>query len=152
MHITLVAISNIFHNVNCRYSFPKLLYQIVELNMKWNSKTHLQLNKCNISSNWKKPKTMFFKKLDFQKLTIWMCFGLLPSTTSSSNLLSISPRTPITTKAMVVVVKGWSMRWKKLWIVFFGRKCNFTGGSNVGMVVTFVVVESSIVQSESPLS
>jgi hypothetical protein len=34
----------------------------------------------------------------------------------------------------------------------FGKKCNFTRGSNVGMVVTFVVVESSIVQSKSPLS
>ncbi len=33
---------------------------------------------------------------------------------------------------------------EKLHIVSFGRKCNFRGGSNVGMVVTFVVVESSI--------
>ncbi len=37
-------------------------------------------------------------------------------------------------------------------MVSFGRKCNFTRGLNVGMVVTFIVVESSIVQLESPLS
>ncbi len=79
-----------------------------------------------------------------------MSSGLLPLTTNNSNLLSISPHTPITTKTMVVVAKGWNMGCEKLWIVSFGRKCNFTRGSNAWMVVTFVVVESSIVQSESP--
>jgi hypothetical protein len=29
-------------------------------------------------------------------------------------------------------------------MVSIGRECNFTGGSNVGMVVIFVVVESSM--------
>jgi hypothetical protein len=52
---------------------------------------------------------------------------------------------------MVVITKGWNMWREKLRIVSFGRKCNFTGGSNAQMVVTFVVVESSIVQYESPL-
>jgi hypothetical protein len=52
---------------------------------------------------------MFFKNLDYQKLTIWMSFGLLLLTTSSSNLLSISPCIPITINAMVVIAKGWIM-------------------------------------------
>jgi len=47
---------------------------------------------------------------------------------------------------------GCNMWQEKSRIVSFGKKCNFRRGSNVAMVVTFVVVESSIVQSESPLS
>jgi hypothetical protein len=80
-----------------------------------------------------------------------MSSRLFLSTTSSSKILLISPCTPITTKAMVVVTKGWSMRWEKLQIVSFGRKCNFTRGSNARRVVTFVVVESLIIQLEFPL-
>ncbi len=53
-------------------------------------------------------------------------FWTILSTINSSNLLSISPRTPITSKAMVVVVNGWSIRWEKLRMVSFGIKCNFT--------------------------
>jgi hypothetical protein len=60
-------------------------------------------------------------------------------------LLSISPRTLITTKTMVVIAKGWNILWEKLQIMSFGRKCNFTRRSNAGMGVTFVDVESSIV-------
>jgi hypothetical protein len=54
----------------CRYSFPKLFCQIVELNTKRGNKTHLQPNKCTISSSWKKSKTMFKKNLGLQKLII----------------------------------------------------------------------------------
>jgi hypothetical protein len=81
-----------------------------------------------------------------------MSSSLFLSATSGSNLLSILPCTPIIAKTMVVVTKGWSMWQEKLQIVSFGKKCNFTRGSNVGMVVTFVAVESSIIQSESPFS
>jgi hypothetical protein len=81
-----------------------------------------------------------------------MFFGLFILATSSSNLLSISPCTLITTKAMVVVAKGYIMWQEKLQIVSFGIKCNFTRQSNARMVVIFVVMESSIVQSEFPLS
>ncbi len=81
-----------------------------------------------------------------------MSFGLLLLATNSSNLLPILPCTPITTKTMVVVAKGWSMWREKPRIMSFGKKCNFTRESNVGMVVTFVAMESLIVQSESPLS
>jgi ABC-type xylose transport system permease subunit len=87
---------------------------------------------------------MFFKRLDFQKLTISMSFGLFLSTTNSSNLLSISSCTPITTKAMMVVAKGWNMLQEN-YELSFGRKCNFIGGLNAKMVVTFVVVESLII-------
>jgi hypothetical protein len=38
MHNTLVATSNIFHNAKCKYFFPKLFCQIMELNMKWSNK------------------------------------------------------------------------------------------------------------------
>jgi hypothetical protein len=38
---------------------------------------------------------------------------------------------------------------EKLRMMFFGKNYDFTKGSNVGMVVTFVVVESSIVQSSN---
>jgi hypothetical protein len=48
----------------------KQFFQIMELNTKIGNKTHLQLNKCTISSSWKKLKSMFFKNLDYQKLTI----------------------------------------------------------------------------------
>jgi hypothetical protein len=41
-------------------------------------------------------------------------FWTILSTTNSSNLLSISPSTSITSKAMVVVINGWNMRWEKL--------------------------------------
>ncbi len=152
MHIAFVATSNIFHIAKCKYSFLKLFCQIVELSTKQNITIHLQPNKCTINSSWKKPKAMFFFNFDFQKLIVWMSFGLLSLAINSPNWLSISPHIPITTKTMVVVTKDWSMQWEKLRIVFFGRKCNFTQGSNVGMVITFVVVESSIVQSKSPLS
>ncbi len=37
-------------------------------------------------------------------------FWIISSTTNSSNLLSISPRTPVTSKAMMVLVNGWSMQ------------------------------------------
>jgi hypothetical protein len=53
---------------------------------------------------------------------------------------------------MVVVAKGYIMQWEKLRMVFFSRKCNFIGRSNVGMVVTFVAMASSIIQSKSPLT
>ncbi len=145
MHITLVITSNIFHNAKYRYSFLKLFYQIMELNMKWSSKIHLQPKKCTISSSWEKPKTMFSNNLDFQKLTIWMSFGLLPLTTNSSNLLSISLRTSVITKRMVVVAKWLDMWHEKLRMASFNRKSNFRWGSYVGIVITFVVVESSIV-------
>jgi hypothetical protein len=51
-------------------------------------------------------KRNFLKQFDFQKLTILMSFGLFPLANSSSNLPSISPCIPITTKAMVVIAKG----------------------------------------------
>jgi hypothetical protein len=37
-------------------------------------------------------------------------------------------------------------------MVSLGKKCNFTRGLNVGIIVTFMAVESSIVQLEFPLS
>jgi hypothetical protein len=81
-----------------------------------------------------------------------MSSRLFPLATNSSILLSISLHTPITTKAMVVIAKGWNMQKESYEWCLLAEKCNFTGGSNAGMVITFVVVESSIVQSKSPLS
>ncbi len=115
-------------------------------NLTWNDPTNSPITK-QMQHKFKleKTKSNVLKKNWFQKLTIWMSSGLFSSATNSSNLLSISPHTSITTRAMVVVAKGWSMWREKLWIRSFDKKCNFTGGSNDRMVVTFVVVESSIV-------
>jgi hypothetical protein len=65
-------------------------------------------------------------------------------------LAIISPRIPIIAKTMVVVTNCWSMQKEKLQMVYFSRKCNFTRGSNVGMVCgcgkfNFLVIISFVI-------
>jgi len=68
MHIALIAISNIFHNAKHRLVHFETIFQIMELGTKQGNKTHLQPNKCIISSTWKKPKVVIFKVLIFKDL------------------------------------------------------------------------------------
>ncbi len=111
----------------------------------WNSTQNNAIKQMHCKFKLENTQKNDLKNLYPQKNTIWMFFGLFSSTTNSWNLLSISPHTPMTTKVVVVITNNWSMWLEKLWMVSFDKKCNFTRRSNAEMVVTFVVVESSII-------
>ena len=59
---------------------------------------------------------------------------------------------PMIVTTSVEVANGWSIRCAKERIESDTWKKNLIGGSNGGISETFVAVEISIVQSESPLS
>jgi hypothetical protein len=58
----------------------------------------------------------------------------------------------MTANAMVIITKGCNMRQPKLLIVSLGWKNSLIGRSKGGTIVILMVVQSSMVQSESPLS
>ncbi len=64
-----------------------------------------------------------------------MSFGEVPSTTKSSNLPLISPHTPMTTNAMVIVAKGCNMKKKFDMKVKRRDNCHFSGYKKLNSVV-----------------